>query len=155
AKRRQITRRFKTRREAVGELARIGHETRTGAYMRPWDGTVGDLLDAYMRSATFEREANTVASYQHALQRVRERLGHRRAQSITRDDIEALREWMLTSGRRRGGKPGSGLGVRSVRLTLGRTSAAFQQAVDDGRLHRNPCRGVKLPAQDKRPWATW
>jgi len=33
---------------------------------------------------------------------------------------------MLTSGRRRGGTPGTGLGPRSVRLTLGRLKAAFE-----------------------------
>lgn len=154
-KRQQITRTFRLLREAKAELARICHETRTGAYVRPWDGTVNELLDDYLRSATFEREANTAASYRHAFLPVRERLGQRRAQSITRKDIEGLRDWMLTSGRRRGGKPGTGLGARSVRLTLGRLKAAFEQACDDGKLHRNPCRGVKLPAQEKREHATW
>jgi integrase len=154
-KRHQVTRTFRLLREAKAELARIGHETRTGAYVKPWDGTVSELLDDYLRSATFEREANTAASYGYAFLPVRERLGKRRAQSITRGDIEALREWMLTSGRRRGGTPGTGLSARSVRLTLGRLRAAFEQACDDGKLYRNPCRGVKLPAQEKRAHATW
>lgn len=123
--------------------------------MRPWDGTVNELLDGYLRSACFEREANTKASYRHALAPARARLGSRRAQSITRDDVEALRDWMLSQGRKRGGKPGTGLGTRSVRLTLGRLRAAFEQACDDGKLYRNPCRGVKLPAQEKREPATW
>lgn len=51
----------------------------------------GDMLDSYERSATFQKAANTAASYRHALQPVRDRLGHRRSQSITRDDIEARR----------------------------------------------------------------
>jgi integrase len=77
-------------------------------------------------------------------------------QSITREDIEGLRDWMLTAGRKRGGKPGTGLGARSVRLTISRLSAAFEQAVDDGKLARNPCRGVrlpKLPRKAKRIWS--
>src|SRR5438105_15959716 len=56
-KRQQITRTFKLLREAKAERDRIGHQTKTGEYMRPWDGTVNELLDAYLRSATFEREA--------------------------------------------------------------------------------------------------
>jgi integrase len=154
-KRQQITRTFHKLREAKAELARIGHETRTGTYVRPWDGTVAELLDGYLASATFEREANTKASYRHALAPARARLGNRRAQSITRTDIEALRDWMLIAGRKRGGKPGTGLGARSVRLTLGRLRAAFELACDDGKLYRNPCRGVKLPAQEKREPTTW
>jgi hypothetical protein len=44
--------------------------------------------------------------------------------------IRFLVDWMLTSGRKRGGKPGTGLGPRSVRLTLGRLKAAFEMAID-------------------------
>ena len=154
-KRQQRTMTFRLLREAKAELARIGHETRTGTYVKPWDGTVAELLDDYLRSACFEREANTAASYRDAFKPVRARLGHRRAQSITRTDVEALRDWMLTAGRRRGGKPGTGLSPRSVRLTLGRLRAAFEQACDDGKLYRNPCRGVKLPELAEREAATW
>jgi integrase len=86
---------------------------------------------------------------------VRERLGQHKLQSITRQDIEALRDWMLTEGRRRGGEPGSGLGPRSVRLTLGRLSAAFELACQDGKLNANPARYVRLPSQPKREGTTW
>jgi integrase len=85
----------------------------------------------------------------------RARAGHRRAQSVTRQDIEDLRDWMLTAGRRRGGKAGTGLSPRSVRLTIGRLSAAFEQACDDGKLARNPARGVKLPAEAKADRPQW
>ena len=52
---------------------------------------------------------------------------------------------MLTSGRKRSGKPGTGLGARSVRLTLGRLKAAFEMAVDEGKLVRNVAKLVKPP----------
>jgi len=91
-------------------------------YVKPWDGTVNELLDAYLRSATFGREANTAESYKQALRPVRERLGHRRAQSIGRQDIEDLRDWLLASGRRRGGKPGW---TEEIRQLLERHSAAL------------------------------
>jgi integrase len=153
-KRRQVTRTFGLLREAKAELARIGHQSRTGEYVRPWDGTVNELADDYLRSALFERAANTAASYRDAFLPVRERLGHRRAQSVTRQDVEQLRDWMLAAGRRRGGRPGTGLSARSVRLTLGRLKAALEQACDDGKCYRNPCR-VALPSLARAGRATW
>jgi len=60
---------------------------------------------------------------------VRERLGHRRLRDLTEEDIDDLVGWMLTAGRRRGGPTGSGLGVRSVQLALGRLRAALTLAV--------------------------
>lgn len=154
-KRQQETHTFTRRKDAVAELARITHQSGTGTYVHRWDGTVGELLDDYLRTATFGREANTAASYANALKPARIRLGQRRAQSVTRQDIENLRDWMMTAGRRRGGKAGTGLGARSVRLTLGRLSAALEQACDDGRLARNPARGVKLPAEVKAERPQW
>jgi len=44
-----------------------------------------------------------------------------------------------------GGKAGTGLGPRSVRLTLGRLKAAFEMAVDEGRLVRNVVKLVTPP----------
>ena len=46
-------------------------------------------------------------SYRDAFRPVRERLGNRKLQSVTKADIENLVDWMLTSGRKRGGKPGT------------------------------------------------
>lgn len=76
-------------------------------------------------------------------------------QSITKPDIEQLVDWMLTSGRKRAGKPGTGLGARSVRLTLGRLKAAFEMAVDEGRLVRNVVKLVKPPEYTPTERDTW
>jgi len=74
---------------------------------------------------------------------------------VTRQDIERFRDWMLAEGRRRGGKPGTPLGPRSVRLTLGRLSAAFEMACRDNRLAVNACQYVRLPSQPERDDTTW
>jgi hypothetical protein len=42
-------------------------------------------------------------------------------------------------------QPGTGLGPRSVRLTLGRPKAALEMAVDEGKLVRNVARLVRPP----------
>jgi len=144
-----------TKKSVEAELRRIGAAVDKGTYTRPWDGTVAEVLDAYLVSAAFEKEANTVLSYTKALLPVRERLGQRAARSITRADVEQLRNWMLAEGRRRGGKPGTGLGPRSVQLTMGRLAAAFEQACRDSRLAANPCRYVKMPATAEREATTW
>ena len=62
---------------------------------------------------------------------------------------------MLTAGRRRGGKPGTGLSGRSARLTLGRFSAALEAAVLEGKLVRNVARLVKPPEHTPRERETW
>ena len=49
----------------------------------------------------------------------------------------------------------AGLGARPVRLTLSRLSAAFEQAVDDGKVTANPCHRVKLPKLGSRGKDTW
>jgi integrase len=86
---------------------------------------------------------------------VRERLGTRKLQSITNADIEDLVDWMLTAGRRRGGEPGTALGARSVRLTLGRLKAAFEMAVDEGKLVRNVVKLVQPPEYRPQERGTW
>lgn len=154
-KRKQETHTFAKQKDAAAELARISHQAGTGSYVRRWNGTLNQLLDDWYASATYGREANTAESYANALKPVRERLGERPAQTITRQDVEALRDWMGQHGRKRGGTPGTGLGPRAVRLTLGRLRAAFEQACDDGKLYRNPCRGVTLPEMGEREHDTW
>ena len=62
-RRRQTTIRSKTRREAKAELARVGHEVHTGTFTPRWDGTVGELLDDWLRSACFEKAEATKAGY--------------------------------------------------------------------------------------------
>lgn len=69
---------------------------------------------------------------------------------------------MLTEGRKRGGKPGTGLGVRSVRLTLGRLRTALNVAVRRQLVVRNVAAFVTIPraaakaaaeAQaERKPW---
>ena len=154
-KRKQITRTFDRLKEARAELSKIRHQTADGTYVRPSKVTVGEYLDEYLVGATRGRRESTKVSYRNALQPVRDRLGDRPLQSITKADIEELVDWMLTSGRRRGGTPGSGLGARSVRLTLGRLKAAFEMAVDEGRLARNVVRLVQPPTYRPAERDTW
>lgn len=144
-KRRQITVTKDTKREAKSEYARIKSETDRGTYVRPSKLTVNQFLDRWIASASRDVEEATAANYRHAVRPVRERLGERQLQQVVEADIEGLVDWMLAKGRRRGGKPGTGVGPRSVRLTLGRLRAALDMAVIQQLVVRNVALRVTIP----------
>jgi hypothetical protein len=123
-KRKQKTYTFDTKRESRAAYDKIRHQTSEGTYVMPTKITVSQYLDDWMEGATRELRDSSKRSYKDALRPVRERLGSKPMQKVTKADIERMVTWMETAGRRRGGKPGTGLGPRSVRLTLGRLTAA-------------------------------
>ena len=155
SKRQQRTYTFRLQRQAKAELARLTGQVNNGTFTDRSRETLDEALDRWLKSACFERADNTRVSYANALLPVRERLGKRKLQGITREDIEALRDWMLAGGRKRGGKPGTPLGPVSVRQTLSRLRAALEMACEDGRLAVNPARYVRLPSVPKRDGTTW
>jgi integrase len=155
-RRRQITKTFAKLREARSELARIRRETDLGTYIAPSEETISTALDAWLLGALRDRRASTRRNYVDALQPVRDRIGHIKLQQATKADVEGLVDWMLTSGRRRGGPAGSGLSGRTVRLTLGRLTAALDMAVAEGKIARNPARLVRPPRhiqREREPWS--
>jgi integrase len=157
-KRTQRVYQFDSPQQAEAERARLTGQLADGTYASDTDArkmTVNAAIDAYLASACFGLAESTKVSYAGCLKPVIERLGRRTLASLRRADIEELRDFMLATGRRRGGQPGTGLGPRSVRLTIGRLAAALEQQVTDGVLARNPAAGVKLPAQGKREGTTW
>ncbi|MFD8750177.1 tyrosine recombinase XerC [Kitasatospora sp. NPDC059577] len=161
-KRRQIRRTFDTKKEARDELARIRYQRATGSFVAPSKMTLDELLDIWLRSATRDVEEATASNYDNAIRPTRTFLGAKRLQRLTEEDIEALVDWMATSARQRGGKVGSGLGVRSIRLTLGRLRSALNLAVRRGWVTRNVAQYVRVSRDAKqkasqntttyRPW---
>lgn len=144
-KRKQLTVTRDTKKEADAEYKRVGHEVNTGKFVRPSRVTTGKFLDEWLASATRDVERATASNYRNAMLPVRARLGMRQLQSLTEADVEALVDWMVTEGRRRGGKPGTGLSVRSARLTLGRFRSALDVAVRRGLVTRNVAHYVTIP----------
>jgi integrase len=149
-RRRQKTFTFDRKGVAQAELARIRHEVGRGTYVPPVSTTVAEVLDAYLAQACRDVEAGTASNYRHALAPVRERLGDRRVQTLTEQDIDALVDHMLTQGRKRGGKPGSGLGARTVALTLGQLRAALNLAIRRQLVVRNVAMDTRIPRSARK-----
>lgn len=152
-RRQQKTHTFDRKSEAKAELARIRHEVGRGVYVAPSDTSVADVLDAYLAQASRDVEAGTAANYRDALLPVREHLGARRVQTILEEDVDELVDWMLTSARKRGGTPGTGLSARTVAVTLGRLRAALNLAVRRQLVVRNVALDTRIPRTARKEHA--
>jgi len=143
--RKQITITRDTKTEVKEERARIIHQRSAGVLVLPSKTTVSDLIDMWLSAATRDVELATKRSYEDAMRYVRTHLGYKRLQELSEDDVESLIDWMLTSARRRGGKAGTGVGERTVSLTLGRLRAALNLAVRRQLVARNVAEHVTIP----------
>ncbi|MFE5602714.1 tyrosine-type recombinase/integrase [Streptomyces coelicoflavus] len=161
-KRKQLTITKDTATELRAEVARIQHQRSQGTYVASSKMTVEQLVDDWLKEATKDVELATKRSYEDAMRYVRVRLGKKPAQELTEDDVDALVLWMLTEARRIGGKPGTGLSVRTVNLTLGRLRAVLNLGIRRQLLTRNVAEHVKIPraarkeakkkARERTPW---
>ena len=154
-KRSQLYRSFTTKKAARAGYAKVVNEISERRFVVRDGITVNAYLDQWEPAHGRDLEDGSRAQLRHALGRVRERLGGRQLQSVTRADVDAMVDCLLTSGRKRGGKPGTPLSARSVQLTL----VAFQKACDDAIEERlitvNPCRRVKRPKQVRPVHELW
>ncbi len=155
-KRRQQTKTFDRKREAEKVLAKILSDVDQGSYTGPTKITVGEYLDDWLRSATRGKAANTVSAYRHGIQPAKDQLGALPLQKLKTTHVEDLVDWMLTSGRKRGGTPGTPLSPRSAQITLGKLKTALDDAVHRRLVAFNVAAPVKCPAQittKRTPWS--
>jgi integrase len=154
-KRIQVYRSFATLKAAKAAHAKVVNEIYERRFVAKDNLTVRAYLDQWEPAHGRDLEDGSRAQLRHALARVRERLGDRKLQSITRADIDALVDWMLTAGRKRGGRPGTPLSPRSVQLTLVAFQKACDDAIDERMISINPCRKVKRPKQTSSEHDLW
>jgi integrase len=154
-KRQQKTYTYDTRTEARNERSRIVSERAQGTYVRPSKMTLNEHLDEWLPPVIRDLAESTKRNYTDALRPARERLGDKPLQKITKADVENLADWMLTSGRRMGGKRGTGLSGRTVNLTIDMLKAALEVAADEGKITRNPARLVKHVKHDPKQRGAW
>lgn len=139
-KRRQTTRTFDTLTEAREWIAETRLAIKRGTFAAPARVTFSDVADAWLTSHRDVREV-TLKNYANALKPVRQRIGHRKVQDLTRSDIDALVTWLATEG----GMRGKGLSRVSVVYTLGRVHQVLAYAVAEGLVLANVADGVRAP----------
>ena len=130
-------------------------EVDRGTFAGPSKVTVGEYLEEWLRSAVRGKAANTESAYRHGIQPAIDRLGAKPLQKLTTRDVEDLVDWMLTEGRKRGGKPGTPLSPRAVQITLGKIKTALDDAVHRRLVAYNVAGPVKCPPQVKTKRTPW
>lgn len=161
-KRKQLTITRDARNEVRDEQARIVHQRSTGSFVAPSKLSVAALVDMWLAQVTPDVEAKTARSYIDAMAYVKTHLGGIRVQQLTEEDVTGLVSWMLTSARRIGGAPGTGLSARTVDLTLGRLRAVLTLGMRRNLLARNVAQYVTVPKEarkaakvkkrERKPW---
>jgi integrase len=154
-KRIQVYRSFDTKREAKAEYGKILNDLAEHRFVARDSITVSAYLDRWEPAHGRDLEESSRTVIRHDLRAVRERLGGRKLQAISREDIDQLADWMLAEGRKRGGKPGTGLSPRSVQRTLAIFQRACDDAIDERLISINPVRRVKRPRQVKPVHELW
>ncbi|MDX2705824.1 tyrosine-type recombinase/integrase [Streptomyces sp. PA03-6a] len=149
-KRKQLTVTRDTRKEAEAEYARIQHERNSGSYVAPNKITVSQWLDEWLERKLRDVEPTTIRSYKMALVHVHERIGHIRLQELTEDHVEEMVDWLLSSARRKGGTPGTGLRPSTVTGILVRLREALGRAVVRKLVATNVAEYVKVPKQARK-----
>lgn len=130
---------YKTQAEARKELRRITSEVAAGTYARRTAITVDEACDQWLAGRRGIRRI-TMEGYRDWLKPVRQHLGGKKIQQLTKADVDSLVEWMLTEGRRspKHHQPGSLMG-RVVELIgqhpEGITAAEIKAAFPDDDVH--------------------
>ncbi|MFE5397445.1 tyrosine recombinase XerC [Streptomyces sp. NPDC056568] len=149
-KRVQITITRDTKTEVKDERARIEHQRSAGTLVLPSKVTVAEWIDEWLKLKARDIEETTLSTYRYALSPVREHLGHIRVQALTEDEVQAFVDQQVTSGRKRGGEPGSTLRVAYVKGTLQRLRECLARAVVRKVITSNPAEFVKVSLADRK-----
>ena len=120
----QRTSTHRTRREAREWLAAVRSDMNRGTCVTPHRTRLNEHLDNWLEGKRDIRPA-TRRSYLDGMKPVRQMLGRKLLQDVTKADVEALVTSMLTTGRRQG----QGRSPRTVTMMLVVLQQAMQDAV--------------------------
>ncbi|MFH9038960.1 tyrosine recombinase XerC [Streptomyces sp. NPDC017966] len=149
-KRVQITITKDTKTEVKNERSRIEHQRAAGTLVLPSKVTVAEWIDDWLALKARDIEETTLSTYRYALAPARKQLGHIRVQALTEDEVQAFIDQQVTSGRKRGGEPGSTLRVTYVKGTLQRLRECLARAVVRKVITSNPAEFVKVSLADRK-----
>ncbi|MFF0184903.1 tyrosine recombinase XerC [Streptomyces sp. NPDC005244] len=146
----QITITKDTRKEVLAERGRIQHERSAGTLIVPSKVTVAEWIDEWLRLKSRDIEETTLSTYTYALAPAREDLGHIRLQELTEDQVQAFVDGLVSSGRKRGGKPGTALRASYVKGTVQRLRECLARAIVRKLITSNPAQFVKVSLVDRK-----
>jgi integrase len=154
-KRRQRARRgFRTKREATAYLAEVSHDQHNrGRLSVRSDVTLGEYAQAWLDSRR-DLKATSLDNLRTGLVHIVPRLGQRRVQDVSAEDVAWL--WVELSERGKAHGPcrtagvtcpdhgcspdeHTGLGPKSIGHVHGALRSILAQAVEDGLITTNPC----------------
>lgn len=131
--------------EAKSAHAALKASIDAGTYIAPAVLTVNGHFDGWMAGKERAVKPSTLLGYELALKPPRALIGTRKLQSIVKADIEAVINDILSRGRT----------PRTANLTLTVLKAAFQSAVDEGLIPRNPAALVARTREVRFEAQTW
>ncbi len=145
--RRQSTRTFSTMKEARAFVSSTRVSISAGTYVAPEQITVTDYLNGWLESRRHSIRPKTLEGYRSALARAIAAFGDQRLDRLSKNHLVDM-----IGAMRSGDRP---LAPRSVNLTLGVLRQAFNAAVREGILVRNPAALVNLlpePTEEMKAW---
>ena len=137
----------------AGRLDALGRVQRQ-EFAAPGRMTVGEYLDRWEkgRPVGFGLRETTANAYHYQIQWALPHIGRIQLRELQPDQLRAMYRRLLDHGGR-GGRPLSASSVKGVHTALHK---AFEDAVDDGLLYRNPVDRVKRPTPIRtRELAVW
>lgn len=140
-KRRQVTRTYKSEREAVDAQTKARAQLGEGTFVEPDRATVNDMLDRWIQARAVRWKPSTRYQNVSALKPIRAAIGTRLVQKLRPEDIDGLVATLGGSG----GRGGAGRSARSIHLQVQLLSAALDLAVRRGTVMRNVAAGIDLP----------
>jgi integrase len=144
ARRRQLKRAFRTKREAQDELTRFRAAHQTSAFVAPSRTTLADYVEPWLDGlANQGRKPSTLHGYRQVFENhVLPRLGAVPLQELRSADLDRLYAELLRSGRRGGG----GLSMSSVHHVHAALNKLLNDAERSGLVTRNVARLASAPS---------
>lgn len=153
-RRRQRRATFDTLKAARTWLGQTRTAAQRGSFVDRSRITLGEHLDTWL-AGRINLRPSTQQNYRDALRPFQARLGSVPLTSLTRQQVEQVRDDMLSGALRAIGRRGKRLSPRSVRLSLQILQAALEAAVRDELLVRNVAAAVERPNGPSKPGAAW
>ncbi|WP_158886315.1 site-specific integrase [Amycolatopsis anabasis] len=132
------------------EYKRIKKEVKSPKYITPTKVTVGEWLDRCVEEDAKHVELHSQERNRNTVRPAKECYGEKPLSEFSEQDMDDLVEWMLRSGRKRGGEPGTGLSVTTVQMTIKAVRTYLRRAKNRGYLDRNVAEETKIPLWARR-----